>query len=106
MEYICKHHKFGYCKLKDQCKKYHINEECKEGSYCNDINTCPLRYTKMCRRIFMEEHSGFQDKCAYNHKRRYNSQTMEMNTLHEEVKTLKCCRCCQSELKLNPYKNI
>ena len=89
MEYICKYHKYGYCKLKDQCEKYHVNEECKEGSYCENIKICPLRHPKMCKRILMEEPCGFQETCAYNHKKRYNYQNTEIDTLHEEVKKLK-----------------
>ena len=83
MEYICKYHKFGYCKMKDQCEKYHVNEECKEGSDCKNLTTCPLRHPKMCKRIVLEEHCVFREKCAYNHKRKTNSQIKEINTLHE-----------------------
>ena len=75
--------------MKDQCEKYHINEECKEGTDCKNLTACPLRHPKMCKRIVMEEHRVFKDKCAYNHNRRINSQTKEINTLHEEVKILK-----------------
>ena len=88
MEYICKYYKFGYCKLKDQCGKYHIQEECKEGSKCEHISTCPLRHPKMCKRIMMDNHCGFK-KCAYNHKRSSDYQNTEINTLHEEVKMMK-----------------
>ena len=37
----------------------------------------------------MEGHCSLQDKCAYNHKMRSNSQNIEIKSLHEEVKTLK-----------------
>ena len=37
----------------------------------------------------MDNHCGFQQKCAYNHKRRSDSQNTELNTLHEEVNMLK-----------------
>ena len=43
----------------------------------------------MYNRMVMEEHFGFQDTCAYNHKRRSDSQNIEINSLHEEVQTLK-----------------
>ena len=88
MEYICKYYKFGYCKLKDQCGKYHIQEECREGPRCEHISKCPLRHPKMCKRIMTDNHCGFQ-KCAYNHKRSSNYQNTEINTLHEEVKIMK-----------------
>ena len=75
--------------MKDQCEKYHVNKECKEGSDCKNLTTCPLRHPKMCKRIVMEEHCVFQEKCAYSHKRKTNYQIKEINTLHEEVKLLK-----------------
>ena len=89
MEYICKYHEDDYCKLKDQCEKHHVNEECKEGSYCENIKTCPLRHPKNFKIIFMEEPCGFQETCAYNHKKRSNYQNTEIDMLHEEVKRLK-----------------
>ena len=89
MEYICKYCKFGYCKLKDQCKNYHVNKECKKGSTCKNNNICQLRHPKMCKRILMEEPFGFQKTCAYNQERRSNSQKFEINSLHEEVKSLR-----------------
>ena len=88
MEYICKYNRFGYCKLKDQCKKYHINEECKEGLHCENINECPLRHPKFCKKILLGEHCRFEETCAYNHKSRSNYQNNEINTMQEEVKTL------------------
>ena len=66
-----------------------FNEVCKEGTDCKNLSVCPLRHPKMCERTVMEEYCVFQDECAYNHNRRINSQTKEMNTLHEEVKILK-----------------
>ena len=89
MEYICVYNKFGYCKMKSQCEKYHVNEECKEGSECKNLTICPLRHPKMCKRMVMNDHCVFQEKCAYKHKRKTNSQITEINTLHEEVKFLK-----------------
>ena len=37
----------------------------------------------------MEEPCGFQETSAYNHKKRSNYRNTEIDTLHEEVKTLK-----------------
>ena len=88
MEHICKNNKFVYWKLKDQCNKNHINKECKEGSYCENINVCPLRHPKFCKMNLLEEHCRFKETCAYNNKRRSNDQINEINTLHEEVKPL------------------
>ena len=49
----------------------------------------PLEAPKMCKRILMEEPCGFQETCAYNHKKRYNYQNTEIKTLHEVFKKLK-----------------
>ena len=89
MGYICKYNKFGYCQLKDQCDTYHVNKEWKEGSYCTNIIICPLRHPKICNRILMEKPCGFQETCTYNHERRYNYQNIKINSLREEVKSLK-----------------
>ena len=37
----------------------------------------------------MEEPCGFQETCAYNHKKRSYHHNTELDMLHEEVKTLK-----------------
>ena len=89
MDYICKHNKFGYCKLKDECEKYHVNEECKDGIHCKAIKACPLRHPKMCRRIVLEGLCGFGEKCAYNHKTRLNLHGVDNDDIHEDVKKLR-----------------
>ena len=53
------------------------------------MKICPFRHQKMCKRILMEEPCGFQETCAYNHKKRYNYQNTEIDTLHKELKKLK-----------------
>jgi hypothetical protein len=86
MDYICKHYKFGYCKLKDKCEKYHVKEECRDGIHCKAIKACPLRHPKMCRRIVLEGLCGFGEKCSYNHKTRLN---IHGDDIHEDVKKLR-----------------
>ena len=72
MENICKFYKFGYCKLRDQCEKNHVKEECKDGSHCKAIKICVLRHPKMCKRFVFEGICGFGDMCSYNHKKVLN----------------------------------
>lgn len=89
MDNICRFNKFGYCKYKDKCKKDHVNEECRDGHYCESVKTCTLRHPKMCKRIILEGLCGFAEKCAYSHKRRSNLSSLENANIHEEVKILK-----------------
>ena len=89
MDTICKFHKFGYCKLKTQCEKPHVNKECAEGSHCKVIKTCPLRHPKMCKWIVMEGVCHYGEKCAYNHKKVFNSQDGNNDKVLEDVKALK-----------------
>ena len=37
MDNICKFHKFGYCKLQDECEKQPVKEEYVEGYNCKVI---------------------------------------------------------------------
>ena len=89
IDYICKHYKFGYCKLKDKCEKYHVKEECKDGIHCKAIKACPLRHPKMCKRIVFEGLCGFGETCAYNHKTRLNLHGVDNDDIHEDVKKLR-----------------
>ena len=56
MEHICKFNKFGYCKYKNECKKNHVKEQCKDGQNCESVKLCTLRHPKMCKRIALEGH--------------------------------------------------
>ena len=89
MDNLCKFHKFGYCKLKTQCEKQHVNKECAEGSHCRVMKTCPLRHPKMCKRIVMEGVCHYGEKCAYNHKKVLKSQDGNNDKVLEDVKALK-----------------
>ena len=33
MDNICQFKKFGYCKMKSQCKNFHVRGECENGSH-------------------------------------------------------------------------
>ena len=78
-----------YCMLKEKCEKEHLKEECSEGSYCESIQTCALRHPKMCKRIVMEGLCHFGNKCAYNHKRIYHSQSIHADDVHSDLQKLK-----------------
>ena len=89
MENICKFYKFGYCKLRDQCEKNHVKEECKDGSHCKAIKICVLRHPKMCKRFVFEGICGFGDMCSYNHKKVLNQHGSDKDELKEDIKNLK-----------------
>ena len=88
MEGLCQFHKYGFCKLKDECPNLHVKEECTNGLFCKTIQSCALRHPKMCRRMVLEGLCQFKDKCAYKHKKTMNSQSVD-NDVHEDVKKLK-----------------
>ena len=46
MDSACQFFKLGYCKLKDDCDKVHVKEECKDRLQCKVIKTCSLRHPK------------------------------------------------------------
>ena len=84
-----KFYKFGYCKLKDNCPKVHVTEECGVGLQCKDVKTCSLRHPKMCKRIGLEGICFYKEKCAYNHKKIVHVQTVNNDAIQEDVKNLK-----------------
>ena len=88
MDSLCKFHKYGYCKLKYECDKYHEKEECKEGVHCENIQICAFRHPKMCQRIVLDGFCKFGEICAYKHQT-MNSQCMNKHDLHEDVMKLK-----------------
>ena len=89
MEDICKFNKFGYCKYKNECKKNHVKEYCKDGQNCESVKLCTSRHPKMCKRIALEGLCRFGEKCAYSHKRISNFTSLEHENVHEDVKVLK-----------------
>ena len=64
MESICRFYKFGFCKFKETCIKHHVEEERKNGMYCEQIKTCALSHPKMCKRIIQEGLCQFGGQCA------------------------------------------
>ena len=86
MDNVCKPHKFGYCKYIDQCERYHVQGECKDGNTCPKIQSCNLRHPKMCKRMAMEGYCRLESKCAYKHGPRINQHNHETS---EDIKNIK-----------------
>lgn len=85
---ICHHHKFGYCRFKEQCEKEHVKEECQALSACKEVRSCNKRHPKTCKRLVLERFCKFGDECAYLHLTRDNSKEVYTEVI-EEVKNLK-----------------
>ena len=85
---ICHHHKFGYCRFKEQCEKEHVKEECQALSACKEVRSCNKRHPKTCKRFVFERFCKFGDECAYLHLTRDNSKEVYTEVI-EDVKNLK-----------------
>jgi len=62
---VCRYHKYGFCKLKENCPNKHFKKICPGG--CSSINACNERHPKTCR-YFRDD--GFclnENRCAYKH---------------------------------------
>ena len=93
--HICQHHKFGYCRFKDQCKKEHLKEKCQSLSACTEVKSCNKRHPKACKRFVFEKFCRFNDDSAYLHltrddsKEAHNEVIEDINNLKAEVDLLK-----------------
>ena len=89
MDSSCQFFKFGYCKLKDDCEKNHVKEECRDGLQCKAIKTCSLRHPKMCKRVVLEGLCRYGEGCAYNHKRSLHGLRINDDAIQEDINKLK-----------------
>lgn len=89
---ICKFEKYGFCKLKKQCKEYHPIEICKK-QICN-IGKCDKRHPQPCR-YFRSGNCRFKKACKYEHREHINT-----NELFEIIENLKKDKMVQAE-KIN-----
>ena len=90
---ICQHHKFGYCKFAQLCRKYHVQEICLESD-CDHQN-CLKRHPKLCRTFSIHQRCKFGEYCAFKHSE--NSQKKEINNLKEKVNSLEIKDCEKSK---------
>ena len=74
---VCKFEKFGYCKLKEECKEYHPTEVC-EKKNCN-VSRCKRRHPKTCK-FFESGYCKFKEACKYDHKEKVTvNELLERN---------------------------
>ena len=62
---ICNFHKYGYCKLQEECKDFHPTEICKNKS-CR-VSRCKRRHPKQCK-YFKSGYCRFKKSCKYAHE--------------------------------------
>ena len=65
-EEVCLYNKFGFCKFKESCRRYHCKETCKEEK-CKDKNICRKRHPRKCKKFLSEKGCRFGDDCSYKH---------------------------------------
>ena len=81
---ICQHHKYGYCKFAQLCRKFNVQEICLESN-CESQN-CPKRHPKLCRFFSIYQRCKFGQYCAFKHSE--NAQQKEIESLKDKVNTL------------------
>ena len=81
---ICLHHKYGFCKFSQYCRKLHIHEICLE-THCESQN-CPKRHPKLCRFYSLYQRCKFGDYCAFKHSE--NQQVREIEELKVKLISL------------------
>ena len=102
---MCHHHKFGFCKFKQQCLKEHVETECEALSACKEIKSCRKRHPKTCRRFSLENFCQFGERCSYVHVARdhnkvaFNKIVEDMNNIKAELDLLKNTVKSLSEIK-------
>ena len=63
---ICHYHKYGYCREKNECQRFHSSTICTKTS-C-DIKNCRDRHPQQCKFYQSQEFCKFGHSCMYDHK--------------------------------------
>ena len=62
---VCNFNKFGYCRYRETCRNYHVNELC-ENVNC-EMDTCDKRHPRICTFFQNYKRCKFGTFCAYRH---------------------------------------
>ena len=62
---ICRYHKYGVCKFRENCPDFHLNRICPGD--CSNVDECNMRHPKLCR-IFRDNGFCSFPNCMYAHK--------------------------------------
>ena len=80
------YNKFGFCKYRETCRRYHCEEICKEDQ-CKNKNICRKRHPKTCKKFLSQNGCRFGSGCSYKHSSSQSSK--EENDLAVKVELLK-----------------
>ena len=89
---MCQHHKFGYCKFKQQCLKEHDKNKCGDSSACREIKSCrKKRHPKICRKFSIHNFCKFDEQCSYVHLSRDHTTVSKevIDDIVENIKNIK-----------------
>ena len=113
-EEICQHHKFGFCRYKDECNKKHFNTECKDLGDCKSTKTCHKRHPKKCKRYDIGN-CRFEDGCAYKHHMptqntdhaQFKEKLEQMEkVLHAMTRKVLSLETDMKDMKINHHKTV
>ena len=79
---ICHYHKYGYCRTKNECERFHSSSVCSKQS-C-DVKNCSDRHPHPCKFYSSQGFCKFGDSCMFDHK-----ATDHNNTQKAEFEDLK-----------------
>ena len=101
---VCKYEKFGFCKERDSCSRYHPKALCDKDS-C-DVTSCNKRHPMPCRN-FIKGECRFGNICKFDHRKQKNVKKLEDKTesLEKEIKDLKA-RLNNQDATINGLKEM
>ena len=85
---ICHYHKYGYCKAKNECERFHSSSVCSK-QIC-DVKNCSDRHPQQCKFYASQGFCKFGDYCMFDHKTTDHNKTLkaeleDLKMRHEEV---------------------
>jgi len=83
---ICKFHKYGYCKKREDCDKIHPEENCHDKT-C-DVNKCRKRHPKTCQNFWNYGQCIFGSECHYSHSET-RKDVNNVNDIEKELSNVK-----------------
>ena len=85
---VCKYEKFGFCKERDSCPRFHPRVLCDKDS-C-DVTSCTKRHPMPCRN-FTKGECRFGNVCKFDHRKQKSMKDLEdkNDNLEKELKHLK-----------------
>jgi len=102
----CHYHKYGYCREKNECERFHSSVSCSKTS-C-DVKNCRDRHPQQCKFFASQDFCKFGDSCMYEHKHtpdQKKSLRAEFEDLQKRFdEVLKVTSKCEETIKFLQYK--